>query len=95
MEKEVAGLSWHPAFQRLRKEGGRAARGLYGSCAQVLPVWLGTPHRSCSLELCPAGWPMWAHSCARDSFLPGLLELGSGWLSPSRADITAHAMGAQ
>lgn len=26
----------------------------------------------------------------RDNFLPGLLGLGSCWLSPSRADVAAH-----
>ena len=45
VEKGVAGLSWCPSLPERQGGGGRAAGGLFGVGAQVLPVWLGPPHR--------------------------------------------------
>lgn len=95
----VEKLSWCPSLPEGQAGGGRAAGGLFGVGAQVPPVWLGPPYSPGSqthLPLPGAGLAEWPQCVphARDSFLLELLGLGSGQLSPRRADVAAHVMGA-
>ena len=55
----VEKLSWCPSLPEGQGGGGRAAGGLFGVGAQVLPVWLGPPHRpgSQSHVLLPGAGP--------------------------------------
>ena len=90
-EKEVAGLSWYPSLPEDwggRREGGR--RPVWGSCSDA-PCLAGDSLLAQQTHLLLPGAVACrvAHVCFRDrdNFLLGLLELGSGWLSPSRADV--------
>ena len=56
-----------------------------------LPIGPAVRHTCSFLEPGLVEWPQCVLR-ARDSFLLELLGLGSGWLSPCRADVAAHVM---